>query len=493
MEKMFETVIGLEVHSQLMTKSKMFCTCRSDYQNSAPNTRVCPVCLGMPGMLPVINKKAVELVIETGLSLNCEIATETKFDRKNYHYPDLMKGYQISQFDLPIALDGYLDIELDGGDNKQVRIERIHLEEDVAKLLHRETFDGEKYSLLDINRAGVPLMEIVTHPDLRSPEEAHKYLTGLHAIIKFIEVSTANMEEGSFRCDANISTRYVGDTNYGPKVEIKNVNSFKSVFQALKFEEIRQRSAISKGEKIVQETRGWSDERGTTISQRSKETSSDYRYFPEPDIPPVYIDEKWITAVKSKMTELPKVKKGKFVDEYGINDYDAELITTTREISELFENTINEIKHINIDLKKSAKSAANWLNVELPRLLKEQNCSLSEIKASPLNLALLIKLIIQGQVSNTMAKSVFDESFLNGENPVDISSRLGLVQINDKESLTSLIEEVLGENPQAIQDYMDGKDTASRYLVGQIMKKSKGTANPKLASELMETALKAQQ
>ena len=493
MEKMFETVIGLEVHSQLMTKSKMFCTCRSDYQNSAPNTRVCPVCLGMPGMLPVINKKAVELVIETGLSLNCEIATETKFDRKNYHYPDLMKGYQISQFDLPIALNGYLDIELDGGDNKQVRIERIHLEEDVAKLLHRETFDGEKYSLLDINRAGVPLMEIVTHPDLRSPEEAHKYLTGLHEIIKFIEVSTANMEEGSFRCDANISTRYVGDTNYGPKVEIKNVNSFKSVFQALKFEEIRQRAAISKGEKIVQETRGWSDERGTTISQRSKETSSDYRYFPEPDIPPVYIDKKWITAVKSQMTELPKVKRGKFVDEYGINDYDAELITTTREISELFENTINEIKHINIDLKKSAKSAANWLNVELPRLLKDQNCSLSEIKASPLNLALLIKLIIQGQVSNTMAKSVFDESFLNGENPVDISSRLGLVQINDKESLTSLIEEVLGENPQAIQDYMDGKDTASRYLVGQIMKKSKGTANPKLASELMETALKAQQ
>ena len=336
MQKKFETVIGLEVHSQLMTRSKMFCPCRSDYQNSSPNTLVCPVCLGMPGMLPVLNKNAIDLVIETGLALNCEIAAETKFDRKNYHYPDLMKGYQISQFDLPIAKNGSLTINL-GDDDKTIRIERIHLEEDVAKLLHRETFDGEKYSLLDINRAGVPLMEIVTHPDLRSPEEAHEYLTNLHSIIKFIEVSTANMEEGSFRCDANISTRYYGENDYGPKVEIKNVNSFKSVFQALKYEEKRQRNAITNGERIVQETRGWSDDRGTTVSQRSKETASDYRYFPEPDIPPVHIGHDWIETIQSKTSELPKSRAQKYVEAYSINDYDAQLITTSKEISELFE------------------------------------------------------------------------------------------------------------------------------------------------------------
>ena len=334
-ERIGVAVIGLEVHSQLMTKSKMFCSCRSDYQNSDPNTRVCPVCSGMPGMLPVLNKKAIELVIETGLSLNCNIATETKFDRKNYHYPDLMKGYQISQFDLPIAQNGTLSIDLPDDSSKTIRIERIHLEEDVAKLLHRETFDGEKYTLLDINRAGVPLMEIVTHPDLRSPEEAHEYLINLHSIIKFIGVSTANMEEGSFRCDANISTRYSGENDYGAKVEIKNVNSFKSVFQALKFEEKRQRKAISNGEKIIQETRGWSDNRGTTVSQRSKETASDYRYFPEPDIPPVRIDAEWIETIRAKTSELPKTKAKKYVDAYSITDYDAQLITTSSEVSRL--------------------------------------------------------------------------------------------------------------------------------------------------------------
>lgn len=489
--KNFETVIGLEVHSQLMTKSKMFCSCRSDYQNSDPNTRVCPVCSGMPGMLPVLNKKAIELVIETGLSLNCNIATETKFDRKNYHYPDLMKGYQISQFDLPIAQNGFLSIDLPGKSSKTIRIERIHLEEDVAKLLHRETFEGEKYTLLDINRAGVPLMEIVTHPDLRSPEEAHEYLINLHSIIKFIGVSTANMEEGSFRCDANISTRYSGENDYGAKVEIKNVNSFKSVFQALKFEEKRQRKAILNGERIIQETRGWSDNRGTTVSQRSKETASDYRYFPEPDIPPVRIDAEWIDTIRAKTSELPKTKAKKYVDAYSITDYDAQLITTSSEISVLFEATVDEIINLNVNLEKGAKSAANWINVELPRLLREKNSNLSEIAASSQNLAALVKLIDQGQISNTMAKKVFDESFLTGKSPGEISSRLGLVQISDKTSLSSIVEEVLQENLQTIQDYLDGKDSALRYLVGQIMKKTKGKANPKMASELLETALEA--
>ena len=488
MQKKFETVIGLEVHSQLMTRSKMFCPCRSDYQNSSPNTLVCPVCLGMPGMLPVLNKNAIDLVIETGLALNCDIAAETKFDRKNYHYPDLMKGYQISQFDLPIAQNGSLTINL-GDDDKTIRIERIHLEEDVAKLLHRETFDGEKYSLLDINRAGVPLMEIVTHPDLRSPEEAHEYLINLHSIIKFIEVSTANMEEGSFRCDANISTRYYGENDYGPKVEIKNVNSFKSVFQALKYEEKRQRNALTNGERIVQETRGWSDDRGTTVSQRSKETASDYRYFPEPDIPPVHIDHDWIETIQSRTSELPKLRAQKYVEAYSINDYDAQLITTSKEISELFEPTIREIIKIDINLEKGAKSVANWINVELPRLLREQNSDLSEIKAEPENLAHLVKLIDQGQISNTMAKTVFDESFLTGESPAEISSRLGLVQISDKNSLNLVVEEVLQENPKTIQDYLDGKNSALRFLVGQIMKKTKGNANPKMASEILETTL----
>ncbi|MCH8205655.1 MAG: Asp-tRNA(Asn)/Glu-tRNA(Gln) amidotransferase subunit GatB, partial [Chloroflexi bacterium] len=325
----YEAVIGLEVHTQLLTRAKMFCGCSADYQDASPNTFVCPVCMGMPGVLPVINKQAVELVVRTGLALDCTIAHCTKFDRKNYPYPDLMKGYQISQYDQPIATDGSLLVETDG-QTTRVGITRVHLEEDVAKLLHRNEQHGEGYSLLDINRSGVALMEVVSEPDMRSPEEARSYLTKLRLILRYIQVSTANMEEGSFRCDANISIRPAGASELGTKVEVKNMNSFRSVYRALQYETLRQTRQAQEGERIVQETRGWVEDRGVTVSQRTKEYASDYRYFPEPDLPPVVIDASVIDAIRAGLPELPDDKKARFTNQYGLPVYDAELLTSSR-------------------------------------------------------------------------------------------------------------------------------------------------------------------
>ena len=484
----YETVIGLEVHSQLLTTSKMFCPCGSDYQDSEPNTRVCPVCMGMPGVLPVVNKKAVDLVIKTGLALNCSISPETKFDRKNYPYPDLMKGYQISQFDIPIALSGNLAIQVGDAEERQIGITRVHLEEDVAKLIHRKEPYGDSYSLLDINRAGVPLMEIVSEPDMRSPEEANEYLTNLHSIIRFVETSTANMEEGSFRCDANISIRPVGSGELGAKVEIKNVNSFRSVFRALKHEETRQRKLLESGQTIEQETRGWSDERGTTLSQRTKEYAADYRYFPEPDLPPILISRDWVKKIQTQIPELPSAKKERYIEVLGLSEYDASVMIADKEATVLFETSLPFLSQ-SMNSKEAAKTVANWINVDLNRMKNEHKSSWNEIKIEPEELAKLVLLVDAGKISNSMAKAVFDEMFINGGDPNKISEDKGLSQINDTESIQNVVSEILLENPSAVEDYLDGKDSAVRFLVGQVMKKTKGQANPQVASEMVTAEL----
>ena len=484
----YETVIGLEVHSQLLTTSKMFCPCGSDYQDSEPNTRVCPVCMGMPGVLPVVNKKAVDLVIKTGLALNCSISPETKFDRKNYPYPDLMKGYQISQFDIPIALSGNLAIQVGDAEERQIGITRVHLEEDVAKLIHRKEPYGDSYSLLDINRAGVPLMEIVSEPDMRSPEEANEYLTNLHSIIRFVETSTANMEEGSFRGDANISIRPVGSEELGAKVEIKNVNSFRSVFRALKHEETRQRKLLESGQTIEQETRGWSDERGTTLSQRTKEYAADYRYFPEPDLPPILISRDWVKKIQTQIPELPSAKKERYIEVLGLSEYDASVMIADKEATVLFETSLPFLSQ-SMNSKEAAKTVANWINVDLNRMKNEHKSSWNEIKIEPEELAKLVLLVDAGKISNSMAKAVFDEMFINGGDPNKISEDKGLSQINDTESIQNVVSEILLENPSAVEDYLDGKDSAVRFLVGQVMKKTKGQANPQVASEMVTAEL----
>ena len=484
----YETVIGLEVHSQLLTTSKMFCPCGSDYQDSEPNTRVCPVCMGMPGVLPVVNKKAVDLVIKTGLALNCSISPETKFDRKNYPYPDLMKGYQISQFDIPIALSGNLAIQVGDAEERQIGITRVHLEEDVAKLIHRKEPYGDSYSLLDINRAGVPLMEIVSEPDMRSPEEANEYLTNLHSIIRFVETSTANMEEGSFRCDANISIRPVGSEELGAKVEIKNVNSFRSVFRALKHEETRQRKLLESGQTIEQETRGWSDERGTTLSQRTKEYAADYRYFPEPDLPPILISRDWVKKIQTQIPELPSAKKERYIEVLGLSEYDASVMIADKEATVLFETSLPFLSQ-SMNSKEAAKTVANWINVDLNRMKNEHKSSWIEIKIEPEEIAKVVLLVDAGKISNSMAKAVFDEMFINGGDPNKISEDKGLSQINDTESIQNVVSEILLENPSAVEDYLDGKDSAVRFLVGQVMKKTKGQANPQVASEMVTAEL----
>ena len=474
----FETIIGLEVHSQLLTTSKMFCSCKSDYQSSLPNTKICPVCMGMPGVLPVINKKAVELVIKTGIALNCSIAPKTKFDRKNYPYPDLMKGYQISQYDMPIAKNGHLDVRTNSNMKKKIRIERIHLEEDVAKLLHRENSAGSKYSLLDINRAGIALMEIVSHPDMNSAEEADEYLNSLHSIVRSIGVSTANMEEGSFRCDANISIRLKGDEKLGKKVEIKNINSFRSVSRAIKYEEKRQAKLLLNGEKIVQETRGWSDDRGTTISQRIKEYDSDYRYFPEPDLPPIIISKNWITEIKSTIPELPSNKKDRFIKDYQLPEYDANLLVSNISSAIFFETTM---KHFKTVQTKTSKSVANWINVEGGRLQNDKNIDINKSNLTSKSLAELITMLEKNELNSNTAKTIFDEMYLSGGNPSEIAQKMGLIQITDSETIESAINLVLKNNPDAIKDYIEGKETVIKFLMGQVMKETKGKANPTMA------------
>ncbi len=484
----YEPVIGLEVHAQLLTSSKMFCPCSTQYVEAPPNTYVCPVCMGMPGVLPVINRKAVEYTIMMALALNCSVAPHTKFDRKNYPYPDLMKGYQISQYDTPISHDGWLDIEVDG-EKRRVGITRVHLEEDVAKLFHRAGPDGEAYSLLDVNRAGVPLMEIVSQPDLRSPEEARLYLIKLRTMLRYLGVSSGNMEDGTFRCDANISLRPEGVQELYTRVEVKNMNSFRSVLRALQFEQERQTHVLAQGGKIVQETRGWVEEKGITVSQRSKEYAHDYRYFPEPDLPPLAIDSDLVRQIRAKLPELPDARRARFLKQYGLPPYDAALLAGSKSAADFFEETLEQWKGHAIPLENKAKSVSNWMLTDLGRLVNLSDVELDRSRVAPARLAELLELVESGQISGTAGKTVLEEMFNTGKSPRQIVQERELTQINDSSALGRVAEEMIAANPQAVADYKGGKQQALAFLVGQVMKATRGRANPGLVNSVLKEKL----
>lgn len=477
----YEPVIGLEVHAQLQTNSKMYCPCPANYQDAPPNTTVCPVCLGLPGTLPVINEKAIASIIKTGLALNCTIASDTKFDRKNYAYPDLMKGYQISQYDIPICHDGYMDIETDGG-VRRIRIERIHMEEDVAKLTHRvDDTSGRPYSLVDVNRAGVPLIEMVSRPDIRSAEEARQYLINYRSILQYLGVSTGNMEDGSFRCDANVSIRPVGTDELGTKVEVKNMNSFRAVFRAIEFETQRQAQALMSGHRIIQETRGWVEENGTTISLRSKEEANDYRYFPEPDLPPLKITRAWVDEITQVLPELPADRRRRFCDAYGITVYDSVQLTSSLRLADYYEHSVAA----SANGPQSAKTIANWIITELGRLSNEHSIAIEDGPVTPSNLARLITLLENELVGTPQAKIAIEEMFRTGKRADQVITDLGLQQITDSDQITSAVDQAIENNPDAVSDYLSGKETASKFLVGQVMKISRGKANPAIVSDLV--------
>ena len=482
----YETVIGLEVHAQLLTSSKMYCGCSADYAAAPPNTHVCPVCLGMPGVLPVINRRAVECTMMTALALNCTVAEHTKFDRKNYPYPDLMKGYQISQYDAPIGLDGWMILELDG-QKKRVGITRVHLEEDVAKLVHRTSSLGEPYSLVDVNRSGVPLMEVVGDPDLGSPEEARQYLMKLRTILQYLGVSTANMEEGSFRCDANISIRPEGSQDSFAKVEVKNMNSFRAVYRALEYEAGRQREVVEGGGQLVQETRGWVEEKGITVSQRSKEYAHDYRYFPEPDLPPLVLSSSLVEDIKARLPELPDAKQTRFMEKYGLPLYDVGVICGSKALADYFESCL-EVAW-DVPLEKRAKTVANWLLGDMARLLNSRSIDIKECQVIPEYLVELLDLAEQGKVSGPTAKSVLEEMFESGKRAGEIVSEKGLTQISDTSALEAAVQEVMTANPQAVEDFKGGKEQSLKFLVGQVMRATKGRADPKVVNRILTETL----
>lgn len=482
----YEIVIGLEVHAQLLTKSKMFCSCSSDYASTPPNTHVCPICLGMPGVLPTINQKAIEYTMMTALALNCKIAEYAKFDRKNYPYPDLMKGYQISQYDAPIGEHGWLMLNL-SGKQQRIGITRVHLEEDVAKLTHVAASAGESYSLMDVNRAGVPLMEIVGEPDISAPEEARQYLIKLRTILQYLGVSTGNMEEGSFRCDANISIRPVGSTKYLPKVEVKNMNSFKAVYRALEYEAKRQEQVLEKGGKLVQETRGWVEEKGITVSQRSKEYAHDYRYFPEPDLPPMLFEKSLVDEIESRLPELPDLIRERFISNYGLPVYDTDLLLDSRALVDYFEDCVRIVtSHSNgANLKKKAKTVSNWILGDFSRMLNATGTRIENAKATPHHLAEMLELVEKGTISGPAAKAVFEEMFLTGKTACSIIAEKGLNQISDTSEIENIIAQVLANNGQAVSDFKAGKQQSLAFLIGQVMRATKGRANPGLANKVL--------
>jgi aspartyl-tRNA(Asn)/glutamyl-tRNA(Gln) amidotransferase subunit B len=471
----YEVVIGLEVHAQVLTRSKMFCGCSADYASAPPNTHVCPVCLAMPGVLPVINRQAVEYTIMTGLALNCEIAPYSRFARKNYPYPDLMKGYQISQYELPFCADGWLMVEGKDGE-KRIRIERVHLEEDTAKLTHA----GE-YSLVDVNRAGAPLMEIVSRPDMRSPEEAHQYLVKLQQILRYLGVSTGNMEEGAMRCEANISVRPAGSDVLGTKVEIKNLNSFRSVKLALEYEIARHIKALNAGQSVQQVTMGWNEQGGATFVQRSKEEAHDYRYFPEPDLPPVVVSPEWIADIRSRLVELPDARRDRFVSEYGLTLHDAIILVAEREIADYYEACVSAYG--------DPIKVLHWISGELFRLLKGSDKCLADIQITPAALAELLRLIDENVINQNTGKSVFEAMAQTGQSASQVVEARGLAQISDDVALLAIINEVIEQNPDAVQKYRDGKEQAMGFLLGQVMRATRGKANPKVAGDLVRRAI----
>ncbi len=488
----YETVIGLEVHVQLLTERKMFCGCSAGYADAPPNTHVCPVCMALPGVLPVTNRKAVEYTIMTGLALNCEIPAFSKFDRKNYPYPDLLKGYQISQYDLPLTQHGWMDIEVEGHEPRRIGITRCHLEEDTARLTHKTDQSGENYSLIDMNRAGVPLMEIVGEPDLRSPEEARAYLVKLQRILRYIGVSKANMEEGNLRCDANLSLRAAGSAEFGQRAEVKNMNSFRAVYNALVFEVERQAQLLGAGERVPQETRGWVESEGRTVSQRSKEEAHDYRYFPEPDLPPVALDASYVESLRARLPELPDAKLRRFERDYGLSRYEANLLTASPARADYFERVIEAVRKQDEPTRiHFAKQTANWLLGDMTRLLHASDLDVSQTLVSPQDLYAMIALVEDGTISGKIAKSVFEEMFATGKAPAAIILDLGLEQISGSEEIGAIVDRVLEANPKPAEEYRGGKQEAMQYLVGQAMRETRGRANPATLTEILKAKLEA--
>jgi aspartyl-tRNA(Asn)/glutamyl-tRNA(Gln) amidotransferase subunit B len=472
----FETVIGLEVHVELKTKSKIFSSAPNAF-GAEPNTNTTVIDLGYPGVLPVLNKEAVEFAMKAAMALNCEIATDTKFDRKNYFYPDNPKAYQISQYDKPIGQNGWIEIEVNGK-KKKIGITRLHLEEDAGKLTH----SSEGYSLVDFNRQGTPLIEIVSEPDIRSPEEAYAYLEKLKSIIQYTGVSDCKMEEGSLRCDANISLRPIGQKEFGTKTELKNLNSFNFVRKGLEYEQKRQEQVLLSGGVIQQETRRFDEATGKTILMRVKEGSEDYRYFPEPDLVALHIDDEWKERVRASIPELPDARQKRYIEELGLPAYDAKVLTLTKEMSDFFEATVAA--------GADAKLASNWLMGEVSGYLNAEQKELSEVALTPESLAGMIKLIEKGTISSKIAKKVFKELIEKGGDPEKIVKENGLVQISDEGTIRKLVIEALDENPQSVEDFKNGKDRAIGFLVGQIMKKTKGQANPQMVNKLLLEEIK---
>ena len=475
--KTYETVIGLEVHAQLATESKVFCACSTRFAQ-APNTSTCPVCLGLPGSLPVLNKKAFLLAAKMALGLGCQIETLIKFDRKNYYYPDLPKNYQISQYDRPLGRDGFLEVFIEK-EKKRINIKRVHLEEDAGKLVHSA---GKDFSLVDFNRTGCPLLEIVSEPDMRSPEEAYEYLVALKSIIRYLGVSDCNMEEGSLRCDANISVRQKGEEKLGVKAEIKNMNSFKAVKEALLYESKRHREALENGDKVLQETRLWDAGKGITISMRSKEEAEDYRYFPEPDLVPFTVEKEKIEEIKNSLPELPKAKKDRIVSEYKLSEYDAGLLVREAKDADFFESASK--------LCGNPKQVANWLLGDIAASLNAAGASIEKTCLKPEHLAELVSLIEAGRISGKIAKEVLPNVIKNGTSPSEIINAEGLTQIQDTEKLSVIVEEVIAGNEKSVKDYRAGKEEAIKFLVGQAMKATSGKANPQKVNELLKEKLK---
>lgn len=468
----YESIIGLEVHVELKTDSKIFCDCPTSF-GAPPNTHTCPICLGHPGVLPVLNEQAVDFAMRAATALNCEIATNTKFDRKNYFYPDNPKAYQISQFDQPIGENGSIEIEVNG-EKKNIGITRLHLEEDAGKLTH---VAGEDYSLVDYNRVGTPLIEIVSEPDIRTPEEAYAYLEKLKAIMQYTEVSDCKMEQGSLRCDANLSLRPVGQEAFGTKTELKNLNSFTFVQKGLAHEEKRQEEVLSDGGVIEQETRRFDESSKKTVLMRVKEGSDDYRYFPEPDLVKLYIDEDWKEKVRQEIPELPDERQERYIEAFGLPAYDAMVMTQAKEMSDFFDETVKE--------KVSPKQVANWLMGEVSSYLNDHNQEITEVALTPKNLAGLIALIDKGTISSKIAKKVFKDLIEKGGDPEQIVKDKGLVQISDESELKDVVMPILADNEQSMIDYKNGKDKALGFLVGQVMKATKGKANPQMVNKLI--------
>ncbi len=472
----YETIIGLEVHAQILTESKMFCGCSADYAAAPPNTHVCPVCMALPGVLPVINRVAVEKTIMAGLALGCTISDTSVFARKNYHYADLPKGYQISQYELPLCLDGVLEIETAAGE-RRIGVTRAHLEEDTGKLIH-----AGDHSLVDLNRAGVPLLEIVSEPDLRTAEEARAYLTKLQTILRYLGVSSADMEKGAMRCEANVSVRPVGQEEFGVKVEVKNLNSFRSVKLSLEYEVARQIALIEAGGQVEQVTMGWDEEHGRTVVQRSKESAHDYRYFPEPDLPPLEISRELVADLTSRLPELPDAKAARFVSQHGLDQRDAVVLADDRAVADYFDAMIAA----GVD----PKIAANWITGELFRLMNAAGVGIEAVKVKPEDFAALLALVAAGQINQNSAKRVLDAMFETGRKPGALVQELGLAQVSDADALAAVVAAVLAKHSDEVATYRAGKDTVLGWLMGQVMRETRGKGNPAVVRALLEQALR---